>query len=599
MKRRNWTLAFLILTAFAFLTGNHIAALYQSSAGNILERTQYVFSGEFLSFAFSFDKYALLGGLLGVIFFLAFWFYNFGQKNNPRPGEEHGSAKWGRPEDARPFRSPDPDGDIILSKNTGLALSNKGKDFMYHTNKNILVIGGTGSGKTLFYVEPNILQLHSCYIVTDPKGTSLSRVGEALLAAKYDIKIFNTVELKRSMRYNPLEYAKTEQDILKLVDALMLNTTSPDSRSSEQFWQDAEKLLYTGILAYIIFDMPDEFPRNFNTFLKMFQKVEVSEDRPEEKNALDVTFDALVKAKGETFSYQCYKGFRKAHPKTAAGIIISACARLMPFYISDLRNLFQYDEMELDKIGDRKTAHFLIVDDTDTTFNFMVGLLYSQMLTRMIRNADSNGGALKVHTRMIMDEAANIAQIRNLEKITGQIRSREISVSLIYQNPEQLKALYKEKAAVISGNFDTTLFLGSEEPGVGKLISEKIGDETVSYTTQSDARGVNRTYTQNEAIAKRRLMAPEEVRKLPADECIVFIKGLPPIRDKKYTLGSHPRYQETASFDVGAYIAQKQAAPPIAAEPARGEEPQAQEETPGYAAQTQAYSDGIHMDIEF
>jgi len=598
MKRKKWAALFCALTALAFLAGNHIAALYQNSAGNILERTQYVFSKNFLSFSFSLNKYALLGGLLGVIFFWAFWFYNFGRRGNARPGEEHGSAKWGKPEDARPFQSPDQYGNIILSKNTGLALSNKGKDYKYHTNKNILVIGGSGSGKTLFFVEPNILQLHSCYIVTDPKGTSLSRVGDALKSAGYEIKCFNTVDLKRSMRYNPLEYAKTEQDILKLVDALMLNTTSPDSRSSEQFWQDAEKLLYTGIIAFIVFDLPDEIPKNFNTFLELLGAVKVSEDRPEEKNAMDVMFEDLLETKGETFSHRCYSGFRKAHPKTATGIIISACARLMPFYISDLRGLFEYDEMELDKIGNQKTAHFLIVDDTDTTFNFMVGLLYSQMLTRMIRNADNSGGSLPIHTRMIMDEAANIAQIRNLEKVTGQIRSREISACLIYQNPEQLKALYKEKAAVISGNFDTTLFLGSEEPGVGKLISEKIGDETVSYTTQSDARGRNRTYTQSEGIAKRRLLAPEEVRKLPADECIVFIKGLAPIRDKKYTLGSHPRYRESAKFDVFTENTTAGRLPHPAAEPIWGEA-QGKEDTPEYAAQTQTYSDGIHIDIKF
>lgn len=467
------------------------------------------------------------------------------------PGEEHGSARWGNPTEAHPFESKKEYGNIPLSKNVGLDLSNEGKDYDYHTNKNVLVLGG--SGKTRFFVKPSILQKHSCYIVTDPKGTCLAEVGNTL-KDDYDIKYFNTVDLTRSMHYNPLEYAQTEQDILKLVDALILNTTSPDSRSGEQFWQDAEKLLYTAVIAYIMFDADDDFPKNFNTFLELFGRVRVDESHPDDTTVLDDLFQDLAQehlSRGNVipFSARCYEGFKKAPTETAGGVIISACARLMPFYIADLRNLFACDEMELDNIGFKKTAHFLMVDDTDTTFDFMVGLLYSQMLTRMIRNADKNDGKLKIHTRLIMDEAANIAQIRNLEKVTGQIRSREISACLIYQNPEQLKAMYKEKAAVITGNFDTTLFLGSEEASVAKLISEKIGDATVNYTTKSETRGRNGTFTESESITKRRLLTPEEVRKLSADECIVFIKGLPPIKDKKYMLEKHPRFKETADYN--------------------------------------------------
>lgn len=552
MNKRILLIPLVILSAAVFLLGNRAAILWQESAGNFLEKLQHIFSGAFFSpFSLTFNRGSVLFGILCLFFLFAFWFFNFGMRKNTRPGEEHGSAKWGTPADAKPFMTEkkNEDGNVILSRHVGLSLSNEGKDYLYHTNKNVLVIGGSGAGKTRFYVKPSILQCHSCYFITDPKGTCLSEVGNALEKEGYEIKCFNTVNLKKSMKYNPLAYAETESDILKLVDALILNTNSPDSRSSEQFWQDAEKLLYTAIVAYIIFDAPDKYPKNFNSFLDLFSTVEVSEEHPDAKNELDEIFGKLEDDKGETFSSQCFKGFRKAHPKTAAGIIISACARLMPFYISDLRALFDYDEMELDKIGTKDTAHFLIVDDTDVTFNFMVGLLYSQMLTRTIRNADANGGKLPIHTRLIMDEAANIAQIRNLEKVTGQIRSREISVSLIYQNPQQMEAMYKDYAKVIAGNFDNMLFLGSEEPEVGKLISDKIGDETVSYTTTSETRGLNGSSTQSKALTGRRLLTPDEVRKMPADECIVFIKGLPPIRDKKFVLERHPRFRHTGDAD--------------------------------------------------
>lgn len=592
MKKRALAIVLLVLAVAVFLLGNRAAVMWQSQDGVFYERLTSIFSSEFFaSFSLTFNTQSVLFGLLCIFFLFAFWFYNFGNRQNTRAGKEHGSAKWAGPEDAKPFQASDNDGNIILSKSVGLALSNEGKDYLYHTNKNILVLGGSGSGKTRFFVKPNLLQRHSCYIVTDPKGTCLAEVGNTL--KEYDIRYFNTVDLKKSMKYNPLAYAHTEQDILKLVDALMLNTSSPDKRSGDQFWQDAEKLLYTAIIAFILFDYDNPAnKKNFNTFLDLFGLVEVSEDRPDDENVLDELFANLESEKEDPpFSLRCYRGFRKAHPKTAAGIIISACARLMPFYISDLRNLFDTDEMELDRIGTEWTAHFLIVDDTDSTFDFIVGLLYSQMLTRMIRNADANGGKLPIHTRLIMDEAANIAQIRNLEKVTGQIRSREISACLIYQNPEQLKALYKEKAAVISGNFDTTLFLGSDESSVAKLVSEKIGDETVNYTTKSETRGRNGTFTQSEGITKRRLLTPEEVRALPADECIVFIKGLPPIRDKKYVLEKHPRFKDTADFDSEKrYKLEK-----------TGQDRAGQtQKYPAYTARNRReYPDGLAFEIEF
>lgn len=593
MKKKASIILWLILLLAAFLFGNRVSIMWQSQETIFYERFQYIFSPAFLeSFSFTFNKYSVLTGFFAMFFVFAVWHYFFGSQGNTRAGEEHGSAKWGKPSKAKPYQADKEDHNILLSKNVGLALSNEGKDYSYHTNKNILVLGGSGSGKTRFFVKPNVLQMHSCYVVTDPKGTCLADIGNALTG--YDIKYFNTVDLKKSMKYNPLAYAQTEQDILKLVDALILNTTSPDSRSGEQFWQDAEKLLYTAIIAFIIFDYDNpNTKKNFNTFLDLFGSVDVSEDAPSDENILDDMFAAVEKVNGMTFAVRSYKGFKKAHPKTAAGIIISACARLMPFYISNLRNLFDEDEMDLDSIGFKETAHFLIVDDTDSTFDFMVGLLYSQMLTRMIRNADANGGKLKIHTRMIMDEAANIAQIRNIEKVTAQIRSRSISIDMLYQNPAQLKSMYKDKAAVIKGNFDTTLFLGSEEEEVGELISKKIGDETVNYSTKSETRGRNGTFTQNESITKRRLLAPEEVRSLPADECIVFIKGLPPIRDKKYMLEKHPRFKHTADYDINLLYQLKETS---AAPPRSGPKPQ--EERPEYTARdARVYSDGLYLEI--
>jgi type IV secretion system protein VirD4 len=559
MERRTRTGFLVAVLVLMFLAGNRFGVLYGIAEGGIIEKAGYALSREYLTLslednvAYTSWETALYGAFLAVAV-VAWYLYEITFRRNTREGEEQGSARWGGVDEGRRYSDRrSARGNIILSSRVRLALSNAvfGTNYKFHTNKNVLVVGGSGSGKSRFYVLPNLLQAHSCYILTDPKGTSMPVAAGYLQQEGYRIYSFNTIDLSRSMGFDPFHYVKTEQDVLRTADNIILNTKRPGMHSGEQFWEDGERMLYVAIMSMVVFYAEYEEERTFNMFLDLFAMLQVVEDR-DEKTALDFLFEDLEEEHPGNFASMTYLNFKKAYPQTASGIIISACARLMPFYIPALRRLFEKDELDLDRIGFEKTAHFLVIDDTDSTFDFAIGLLYSTMLTILIRGADrSENQRLPVHTRIIMDEAANIARVRNIEKVTAQVRSRGISIDMLYQNAQQLKALYKEMASVIEGNFDTMLFLGSEEPEMGKIISEKIGDQTVAYQTSSMNRGRDASFSSTGHVSKRRLLAPEEVRRLPSDECIVFMKGLPPIRDRKYAPERHPAYRMTGEHDRG------------------------------------------------
>lgn len=461
---------------------------------------------------------------------------------------EYGSARWGTAKDIEPFVAPNFKDNIILTKTEKLMMSNRPKEPKNARNKNVLIIGGSGSGKTRFWIKPNLLQMHSSYVVTDPKGSIVIECGNALLKNHYKLKIFNTINFKKSMHYNPFAYIHSEKDILKLVTTLITNTKG-DGKSGDEFWTKAETLLYCALIGYIHYEAPvDE--QNFSTLIEFINAMEVREDDEDFQNPVDLMFEALEKAKPNHFAVRQYKKFKLAAGKTSKSILISCGARLAPFDIEELREITAYDELELDTLGDRKTALFLIMSDTDGTFNFLISMIYTQLFNLLCEKADDvYGGRLPVHVRCLIDEAANIGQIPNLEKLVATIRSREISACLVLQAQSQLKAIYKDNADTIIGNMDSRVFLGGAEPTTLKELNQALGKETIDTYNTSDTRGNSPSFGTNYQKLGKDLMTVDELSVLDGSKCILQLRGVRPFLSDKYDLTQHPNYKLTSDYD--------------------------------------------------
>ena len=480
-----------------------------------------------------------------------------------RHGMEYGSARWGTPKDIEPFMAPKFEDNIILTKTERLMMSNRPPDPKNARNKNVLVVGGSGSGKTRFWLKPNLLQMHSSYVVTDPKGSIVVECGNALLKNGYKVRILNTINFKKSMHYNPFAYVHSEKDILKLVTTLMTNTKGEGS-GGDPFWEKSERLLLTALIAYLHYEAPVE-EQNFATLLEMLNTMQVLEDDEEYQNPVDLLFEELAKKKPNSFAGRQYKLYKLAAGKTAKSILISCGARLAPFDIQELRDLTMYDELELDKLGDRKTALFLIMSDTDSTFNFLISMIYTQLFNLLCDKADDvYGGKLPIHVRCLIDECANIGQIPNLEKLVATIRSREISACLVLQARSQLKAIYKDNADTIVGNMDSQIFLGGSEPTTLKDLSEMLGKETIDAFNTSDTRGNSPSYGTTFQKMGHELLSRDELAVLDGGKCILQLRGVRPFLSDKYDLTQHPNYELTSdydpknTFDIEKYLNRKE-----------------------------------------
>ena len=465
-----------------------------------------------------------------------------------RKGIEYGSARWGTSEDIKPYMDPVFRNNVILTQTEGLTMNSRPKDPKTARNKNILVIGGSGSGKTRFWLKPNLMQMHSSYVVTDPKGSILVECGKLLQMNKYRIKVMNTINFKKSMHYNPFMYIHGEKDILKLVTTLIANTKG-EGKSGDDFWVKAETLLYTALIGYIYYEAPVE-EQNFSTLVDFLNAMEVREDDESFKNAVDILFDDLAEREPDHFAVRQYKKYKLAAGKTAKSILVSCGARLAPFDIQELRDLTSYDELELDTLGDKKTALFLIMSDTDDTFNFLIAMCYSQLFNLLCEKADDvYGGRLPVHVRCLIDEAANIGQIPKLEKLVATIRSREISACLVLQAQSQLKAIYKDNADTIIGNMDTTLFLGGREPSTLKEISAALGKETIDTFNTGESRGREVSHSLNYQKLGKELMSQDELAVLDGGKCILQLRGVRPFLSDKYDITRHPFYKYLSDYD--------------------------------------------------
>ena len=465
-----------------------------------------------------------------------------------RHGMEYGSARWGTPKDIEPFMAPKFADNIILTKTERLMMSNRPPDSKNARNKNVLVVGGSGSGKTRFWLKPNLLQCHSSYVVTDPKGTIVLECGNVMLKNGYKVKILNTINFKKSMHYNPFAYVHSEKDILKLVTTLMTNTKGEGS-GGDPFWEKSERLLLTALIAYLHYEAPVE-EQNFATLLEMLNTMQVLEDDEEYQNPVDLLFEELGKKKLNSFAVRQYKLYKLAAGKTAKSILISCGARLAPFDIQELRDLTMYDELQLDTLGDKKTALFLIMSDTDSTFNFLISMVYTQLFNLLCDKADDQyGGKLPVHVRCLIDECANIGQIPNLEKLVATIRSREISACLVLQARSQLKAIYKDNADTIVGNMDSQIFLGGSEPTTLKDLSEILGKETIDAFNTSDTRGNSPSYGTTFQKMGHELLSRDELAVLDGGKCILQLRGVRPFLSDKYDLTQHPNYKLTSDYD--------------------------------------------------
>ena len=480
-----------------------------------------------------------------------------------RHGMEYGSARWGGPKDIEPFMAPKFEENIILTKTERLMMSNRPAEPKNARNKNVLVVGGSGSGKTRFWLKPNLLQCHSSYVVTDPKGSIVVECGNALLQKGYKLKIFNTINFSKSMRYNPMAYIHSEKDILKLVTALMTNTKG-EGQGGDPFWDKAERLLLVSLIAYLHYEAPVE-EQNFATLLEMLNTMQVSEDDETYQNPVDLLFEDLGKKKSKSFAVRQYKLYKLAAGKTAKSILISCGARLAPFDIQEVRDATMYDELELDKLGDRKTALFLIMSDTDSTFNFLISMIYTQLFNLLCDKADDvYGGKLPVHVRCLIDECANIGQIPQLEKLVATIRSREISACLVLQTRSQLKAIYKDNADTIVGNMDSQIFLGGSEPTTLKDLSEMLGKETIDAFNTSDTRGNSPSYGTTFQKMGHELLSRDELAVLDGGKCILQLRGVRPFLSDKYDLTQHPNYELTSdydpknTFDIEKYLNRKE-----------------------------------------
>ena len=465
-----------------------------------------------------------------------------------RHGMEYGSARWGTAKDIEPFMAPKFADNIILTKTERLMMSNRPPDPKNARNKNVLVVGGSGSGKTRFWLKPNLLQCHSSYVVTDPKGSIVVECGNALLKKGYKLKIFNTINFSKSMHYNPMSYIHSEKDILKLVTALMTNTKG-EGQGGDPFWDKAERLLLVSLIAYLHYEAPAE-EQNFATLLEMLNTMQVSEDDETYQNPVDLLFEDLGKKKPNSFAIRQYKLYKLAAGKTAKSILISCGARLAPFDIQELRDLTMYDELQLDTLGDKKTALFLIMSDTDSTFNFLISMVYTQLFNLLCDKADDvYGGKLPIHVRCLIDECANIGQIPNLEKLVATIRSREISACLVLQARSQLKAIYKDNADTIVGNMDSQIFLGGSEPTTLKDLSEMLGKETIDAFNTSDTRGNSPSYGTTFQKMGHELLSRDELAVLDGGKCILQLRGVRPFLSDKYDLTQHPNYKLTSDYD--------------------------------------------------
>jgi len=480
-----------------------------------------------------------------------------------RHGMEYGSARWGTPKDIEPFMAPKFADNIILTKTERLMMSNRPSDPKNARNKNVLIVGGSGSGKTRFWLKPNLLQCHSSYVITDPKGSIVVECGNALLKNGYKLKILNTINFSKSMRYNPFAYVHSEKDILKLVTTLMTNTKGEGS-GGDPFWEKSERLLLTALIAYLHYEAPVE-EQNFATLLEMLNTMQVLEDDEEYQNPVDLLFEELAKKKPNSFAGRQYKLYKLAAGKTAKSILISCGARLAPFDIQELRDLTMYDELQLDTLGDKKTALFLIMSDTDSTFNFLISMVYTQLFNLLCDKADDvYGGKLPIHVRCLIDECANIGQIPQLEKLVATIRSREISACLVLQTRSQLKAIYKDNADTIVGNMDSQIFLGGSEPTTLKDLSEMLGKETIDAFNTSDTRGNSPSYGTTFQKMGHELLSRDELAVLDGGKCILQLRGVRPFLSDKYDLTQHPNYKLTSdcdpknTFDIEKYLNRKE-----------------------------------------
>ena len=530
-----------------------IACLWRVSPGQdasakmmaVMEGMEGLFSNPLPSF---YPRDLLIGVCCGIALRLAVYFKAKNAKKF-RHGMEYGSARWGNAKDIEPYMDSVFENNILLTQTERLMMSGRPKQPKYARNKNILVIGGSGSGKTRFFVKPNLMQMHSSYVVTDPKGTVLVECGKMLKKGGYKIKVLNTINFAKSMHYNPFAYLRSEKDILKLVNTIIVNTKGEGQQSGEDFWVKAEKLYYTALIAYIWYEAPEE-EQNFAMLIDMIDASEAREDDENFKNAVDLLFDELEEKDPNHFAVRQYKKYKLAAGKTAKSILISCGARLAPFDIKELRDLMEYDDLELDTLGEKKTALFVIISDTDATFNFVVSIMYSQLFNLLCDKADDvYNGRLPVHVRMLLDEFANIGQIPQFEKLIATIRSREISASIILQSKSQLKAIYKDNADTIEGNCDTTLFLGGKEKTTLKELAEVLGKETIDLYNTSDTRGTSQSYGLNYQKTGKELMSQDEIAVMDGGKCIMQLRGVRPFFSNKFDITKHDRYRELSDYD--------------------------------------------------
>lgn len=517
---------------------------FEGKALHIMEGLSFAFQ----NFAPSFNLSDLLVGaaIAGAIRFAVYVKSKNAKKF--RKNEEYGSARWGTAEDIRPFVDPVFRNNVILTQTERLMMSNRPKNPKDARNKNVLIVGGSGSGKTRFWIKPNLMQLHSSYVLTDPKGTVLPECGNLFQKNKYRIKVFNTINFNKSMHYNPFAYIHSEKDILKLVTTLIANTKG-EGKGGDDFWVKAETLLYCALIGYIWYEAPEE-EQNFTTLVTFLNSMEVREDDESFKNAVDILFDELAAKEPEHFAVRQYEKYKLAAGKTAKSVLISCAARLAPFDIKEIREITMYDELELDMLGEEKTALFLIMSDTDATFNFLISMIYTQLFNLLCEKADDvHGGHLPVHVRCLIDEAANIGQIPNLEKLMATIRSREISACLVLQAQSQLKALYKESADTIIGNCDSRIFLGGSEPTTLKELSEALGQETIDTFNTGESRGRETSHSLNYQKLGKKLASVDELAVLDGSKCILQLRGVRPFLSNKYDITKHPNYKYLADYD--------------------------------------------------
>ena len=561
MREGRWKKKILLCLPYAVvaLLCTNLGECWRMAYGEtMIEKLQSIFWDGVIGRAFSNGLISLnlsdiLVGAIFAVFLRLIIFMRGKEQKKFRRNEEYGSARWGKQEDIAPFVDPVFENNVILSQTERITMNSRPSKPKYARNKNVLIVGGSGSGKTRFWLKPNLLQMHSSYVITDPKGSVICECGMAMLKNGYRILIFNTINFKKSMHYNPFVYIHSEKDILKLVTTLIANTKG-EGKGGDDFWVKAETLLYTALIGYIHYEAPEE-EQNFTTLLEMLNAMEVREDDEDFKNAVDLMFEELEREKPDHFAVRQYKKYKLAAGKTAKSILVSCGARLAPFDIEEVREITSYDELQLDTLGDQKTVLALIMSDTDATFNFLLAMIESQMFNLLVEKADDKyRGRLPVHVRCLLDEAANVGQIPNLEKLVATIRSREISACLILQANSQLKALYKDNADTIIGNMDTRIFLGGSESTSLKELNQSLGKETIDTYNTGESRGRETSHSLNYQKLGKDLMSVDELAVMDGSKCIVQLRGVRPFFSDKYDLTRHPKYHLTADYDEKNYF---------------------------------------------